>query len=236
LNQVLVHQSLAERVAQEIRRRIDAGLLHPRERLLEGKLAAELGVSRGPVREALRSLADHGLIVHILRRGYLVAWLTPGFVRDLYSTRLALECLAIQQISQRDGWNLDPLVDALASIGRALRDLDVQAVVTSDLEFHHQLIVAARNDVLRNVYRLVTGPIVPTLTFLVPHQLARLSQQREQAYVRGHRAIFEALGRRDANGAIRLLTDHLHRGMTEVLELISADQAGRGGEDTQGTT
>jgi DNA-binding GntR family transcriptional regulator len=230
LKQALVYQSLAQQVAQEIRRQIEFGVLKPKQRLTEVGLAAQLGISRAPVREALRSLAEQGLVVYVARRGYLVGWLTPKSLRDTYSTRQALECLAIQQVAQTNTPGLlGKLADSIRKMEDATKSHNVQAVIKSDLAFHYQLVVASGNEVLHSVYRLITNPLVPALNILVPYELAELTaHDAEHHYVDEHRAVLAALQRRDPEEASRLLTEHLDRAMKNLQALIARDSKANG--------
>jgi DNA-binding GntR family transcriptional regulator len=221
LDQVLIHQSLAQQVAQEVRQRIEAGILKPKQRLTEVGLASQLGISRAPVREALRNLVDQGFVIHVARKGYLVGWLTPKSVQDTYLTRRALECLAIEQIAQMDNSAvLDDLADPVRKMERAIRVGDVKAVIKSDLEFHHRLIIASGNEVCLGVYKLITSPLLPALNLLVPYELTELHEQHDR-YVEEHREVLEALRRRDAGEATRLLIEHLEKAMNNVLALMA---------------
>src|ERR1700693_4514536 len=85
------HSSLHDRVVTELRQAILSGRLKPGERLVEGRLADELGVSRNPVREAIRALASEGLIEVTARRGAAVATMTEQEARETIELRALLE-------------------------------------------------------------------------------------------------------------------------------------------------
>src|SRR5260370_38119604 len=93
--------SLSKVVREQIRGLILGGKLAPGERLVEDKLSAELGVSRVPVREALRSLAAEGLVRLLPRRGATVAEITPEIVAELVEVRALLEGLNARLAAQR---------------------------------------------------------------------------------------------------------------------------------------
>lgn len=96
-----VHRTLREVVADEIREMIRRGDLRPGERLLEDRLAEQLGVSRNPVREAIRALENTGLVEVIPRRGAHVATLDPERAVKLLELRSVLEAFAAQLAAQR---------------------------------------------------------------------------------------------------------------------------------------
>lgn len=93
--------SLRDRAYQELRRRIVSTELAPGQRLVERDLAAELEVSRIPLREALRLLEADGLVVLVPHKGALVSPFTPADVRDLFDVRESLEALAARLTAER---------------------------------------------------------------------------------------------------------------------------------------
>jgi DNA-binding GntR family transcriptional regulator len=220
LSAALGYRSLAETVTDEIRSRIREGVLKPKERLTESALAAQLGISRAPVREALRSLAEQGFVVHVPRRGYRVGWLTPKALQETYLTRQVMECLAVRQIVESPGSGLERAANAIKEMELAIKRNDIQAVVRTDLGFHHELVVASGNEVLLAAHKLITGPLVPALNLLVPYELAQL-RGRVNHYANEHRAILQTIQAGKIDEACRLLTKHLHDAMTNVLTLMS---------------
>lgn len=97
------HRPLRDKVVEELRRRIVNGVYAPGDRLTEDRLAEAFGVSRNPVREAIRVLESEGFVVAQPRRGAVVATLSAQDVQDLFDVRLALEPLAAQLAAQRAG-------------------------------------------------------------------------------------------------------------------------------------
>ena len=94
------HRTLREVVADEIRRMIIAGDLEPGERLLEDRLAEQLGVSRNPVREAIRALEGTGLVEVVPRRGAYVSRFEPEHARQLLELRSVLEAYAAEMAAR----------------------------------------------------------------------------------------------------------------------------------------
>jgi DNA-binding GntR family transcriptional regulator len=91
---------LSENVVGAIRQAIFDGELELGQRLVETELAEQLGVSRGPIREALRLLANEGLVVINVHRGTFVAKPTPNDVEELYTLRQVLETLALRRVAE----------------------------------------------------------------------------------------------------------------------------------------
>lgn len=97
------HRPLRDKVAAELRRRIVDGMYAPGDRLTEDRLADAFGVSRNPVREAIRMLETEGWLVAQPRRGAIVAQLSVQDVEDLFDIRLSLEVLAARLAAERSG-------------------------------------------------------------------------------------------------------------------------------------
>lgn len=147
-------ESLSQVVSGQIRGRILDGTLKPGERLVEDRLSAELGVSRVPVREALRSLSAEGLVTLLPRRGATVVEVTPEDVAELVEVRALLEGLNAKLAAQRH----DPEIIALLE-ETLVRGNDAASTGTAEelarlnAEFHERLAEASRNSVLSDVMR-----------------------------------------------------------------------------------
>lgn len=146
--------SLSRVVSEQIRGRILDGSLKPGERLVEDRLSAELGVSRVPVREALRGLSVEGLVTLPPRRGATVVEITPETVAELVEVRALLEGLNAKLAAQRhDPEIVGQLEDTLARGDRAAKAGTAEELARLNAEFHERLAVASRNSVLSEVMR-----------------------------------------------------------------------------------
>jgi DNA-binding GntR family transcriptional regulator len=147
-------RSLSQLVSEQIRGRILAGTLKPGERLVEDRLSAELGVSRVPVREALRGLSAEGLVTLLPRRGATVVEVTPESVAELVEVRALLEGLNAKLAAQRhDPEIIEQLKDTLLRGNEAARTGTAEELAHLNAEFHERLAVASRNTVLSEVMR-----------------------------------------------------------------------------------
>jgi DNA-binding GntR family transcriptional regulator len=146
--------SLSRVVGEQIRGRILDGSLKPGERLVEDRLSAELGVSRVPVREALRSLSAEGLVTLLPRRGATVVEVTPEDVAELVEVRALLEGLNARLAAQRhDPEIVAQLQDTLERGNAAAEDGTAEVLARLNAEFHERLAEASRNSVLSDVMR-----------------------------------------------------------------------------------
>ena len=150
----MTDRSLSEVVTERIRGRILDGTLKPGERLVEDRLSAELGVSRVPVREALRGLSAEGLVTLLPRRGATVVEVTPESVAELVEVRALLEGLNARLAAQRhDPEIVAQLQETLARGNEAAKTGTAEELARLNAEFHERLAEASRNSVLSDVMR-----------------------------------------------------------------------------------
>ena len=140
----VVQESTPAIIARALRRAISDGTLAPGDQLGEAALARTLGVSRGPLREAMQRLTQEGLLVSHRNRGLFVADLTPESVADMYLLRTTVETAALDRVLESGSVEaadaLDVAVDAMAALAAEPRSA---AMVAADLDFHHALVEAA---------------------------------------------------------------------------------------------
>lgn len=145
---------MAKVVGQKIRGQILDGKLRPGERLVEDRLSAELGVSRVPIREALRELSAEGLVRIERNRGASVTEVTPAMVGELVEVRALLEGLNARLAAQRhDPEIVGQLSEILARGNAAAEAGSTEQLARLNAEFHDRLAEASRNVVLSDVMR-----------------------------------------------------------------------------------
>lgn len=150
--------SLAEEAYRVIRASIIEGTLAPGERLVETRLAEELGVSRAPVREALKKLAEEHLVVEKPRRGTFVREFSAKDFVDIYNLLAAIEVLAVRLI-HRDRAPLDSLEKIVGEMEEAAEAGDFGRVVEKELHFHEELCALAGNQFLSSAFRSLSGAV-----------------------------------------------------------------------------
>lgn len=137
---------LRDVVFNTLREAILRGELKPGERLMEIRLANKLGVSRTPIREAIRKLELEGLVLMIPRKGAEVAQITEKSLRDVLEVRRALEDLAVQLACLRMSLQtLEDLKAAAKAFEEILGDEDITAVAEADVKFHDVIYMATDN-------------------------------------------------------------------------------------------
>ncbi|WP_157535403.1 GntR family transcriptional regulator [Nocardia inohanensis] len=141
--------SLRNHAYTTIKQRIVGVELRPGQRLVERDLAAELEVSRIPLREALRMLAAERLVLLVPGKGALVAPFTPTDVRDLFDVREALEPLAARLAAAKAGPETLPLLrTALEAARAATASGDLRRIATANAAFHAAIVELAGNPLL----------------------------------------------------------------------------------------
>ena len=137
---------LRDVVFNTLRQAILTGELKPGERLMEIHLANKLGVSRTPIREAIRKLELEGLVTMIPRRGAEVAQITEKSMNDVLEVRRALDALCVElaceRITQEDMGRLKQACEAFEA---AVRTRDVKKIARADVELHDIIVQATGN-------------------------------------------------------------------------------------------
>ena len=220
--QPLSKKLLSENVVGAIRKAIFDGELELGQRLVETELAEQLGVSRGPIREALRQLANEGLVVINVHRGTFVAKPTADDVKEIYTLREVLETLALRRVTESvTDEEIQSLEEKAESFRAASRQKKVNELVGLNMELHGRLFQLARHNRLSQIW------------FTLESQLQLCSQiefdrtQEDLARpVEEHDKIIKAIKNRDAETACRLMSEHIQSGLQTVLG--SAEPAGIG--------
>lgn len=223
--------SQIERVILELRRRIFSGELAPGERLVELQFAAELEVSRTPLRIALGELEKEGLLERLPKRGFRVRLFTLSAIGDAIDVRGALESLAVERLAER-GANESVLIQLQGCIaeGQALVEaarkdklrLDAASWIAMNAQFHAILIDAADNAMLKEAIAAVNktpmagaGSLglnghLPVLEFPL---IARAQQDHED--------VLDALRSREGGRAAYLMREHARRSRDNKLAIMA---------------
>ncbi|MEJ8839704.1 GntR family transcriptional regulator [Ramlibacter sp. AN1133] len=213
----LVHNSLHDEVAGQLRERIFAGELVPGMFLDEVRLAQEMSISRTPLREALKVLTAEGLVRHEPRRGCFVNEVTEQDLDEIFPVIALLEgrCAfeAAQHATDGDLQALEELHQKLARHARARR---INEYYETNFAIHETIIALARNRWLAGVIGDLRK-IVKLARLQQLHAPGRLDQSLAE-----HLAVFAALKARDAEGAEAAMRTHLQRQRGALRELARA--------------
>ena len=195
--------NLREQIKDVLLQRIVEGSYPPGSRIVETRVAQELGVSQGPVREALRDLEQLGCVVHEPYRGCSVRAFSASELLDAFPVRAALEALAARLAAERiTDAELDELDEHLGRMRAAARRGDAHDQSQANASFHATIVRAARNSTLERQWRLLEPFSRTYLTVSRPGiDLVHLSDR--------HVPILDALRRREPDAAADAMHDHL---------------------------
>jgi DNA-binding GntR family transcriptional regulator len=200
----ITNKPLREHVLDALRDAIVQGDLRPGQPIIETELAAQLGVSRAPIREALQILNSEGLLETIPYHGTTVRRLTRVDIEELYSLRSVLEAFAVRRIiacgEPEDVDHLKQLFDAMLEM--ADRD-DLKSLNDGDRAFHNALIELSRHSLLMTTWNQVALRVRQVMALLNE----RNTDLRQIAY--NHLPIIQAIAERDEQRAVTLIEQHI---------------------------
>lgn len=198
----LRRDSMAERVKQDLLRRIMNGELPPGSRLVELQIAKELNTSQGPVREALCELEGLELVVTEPYKGTRVREVTPQDIKEAYMVRATLEELAGQLAATKLKGSVDPLRKIATSIREAARKKDIPGYARHDIDFHRLIVESAANRILLRTWNSLAFEVRLQM-WLVRGRIDLISVQQ------AHWEIIDALEQGDGKKAGTLLRKHI---------------------------
>ena len=211
---------LVEHVVEQITTAILNGELHPGDKLVEEKLGAQLGVSRVPVREALRQLELLGLVEKQPYHGTFVSQIEERDIVELHELRLVLESLAARSLGQQ------PTPEIAVALNQIIEDMqqaaaqnDRRRMIELDADFHDALIRLSGNKLLNDVWEPVS---VKMRRFMM---LKRFHTHKTiEAVIPPHQAIVEKIAAADPEGAEKAVQAHLARVEKRFREVVHEGQ------------
>ena len=210
----------AQQVAEGLFELIMSGRFEPGTRLRESAIAADLGIARNTVREAVRILELGGLVRHEVNRGAVVIAPTTDSVLELYGARARLEVAAARQLPLSDT-DLEPIQRALDGLRRAALDQEVGAIVAADLAFHSAIVGLLRNNRIDEFYGGLTTELRFYLTVLT---LRDREFDSPDSIIEQHANILRALEGGDPDEAAGVIQTHIDQNVARVCEILSAQQ------------
>lgn len=207
---------LRDVVFQTLRQAILRGELKPGERLMEIHLAQKLGVSRTPVREAIRKLELEGLVLMIPRKGAVVAEITISDLDDVLEVRMALEELAVKHASRRiTQEQLQELENLAENFRKSLAGDDVGACAQADMLFHDAIYEATRNTRLIQILNNLREQ-------MYRYRMEYLKNQDvHEQLLNEHVEILEALKNHDEKSALLWITRHIERQKEHIISVLN---------------
>lgn len=203
-----------QRTEVVLRNMILDGTIAPGERLNEVALAASLGISRGPLREAVQRLAREGLLTVISHRGAFVRTFEHGEVAELYELRAALELHAVRLVCLRS--TDDDLADLAAMLDETEARMSQSSgqAYPAELDFHLRLVMLAGNQELMSTALGVHRQLA------LARSMSAKRPPRARAAVVEHQTLVEALKSRDIHAATDLMDRHIQHSKDSALAAL----------------
>ena len=206
---------LRDVVFNTLRQAILRGELKPGERLMEIQLANKLGVSRTPIREAIRKLELEGLVLMIPRKGAEVAEITEKNMRDVLEVRKALEELAVQlacdKITKEE---IEEMKKAAEEFKMILKSKDITEIAEADVRFHDIIYMATDNQKLIHLLNKLREQ-------MYRYRVEYL--KKKECYpqlLREHQAIIEAIEKSNKETASEIMGQHIENQVTAVTDSL----------------
>ena len=210
---------LRDVVFHTLRQSILTGELKPGERLMEIHLADKLGVSRTPIREAIRKLELEGLVTMIPRRGAEVAQITEKSLKDVLEVRRALDALAVELACDRisDG-EKEQLKKACDEFARATTTKDATVIAKADVAFHDIIVQATGNQRLIQLINNLSEQMYRYRFEYIKDEI------RHDSLIEEHRIIYESIVRRDREKAAATARLHIDNQEKSIIRQIRMEQ------------
>ena len=204
---------LRDVVFNTLRNAILMGDIEPGERLMEVKLAEKLGVSRTPIREAIRMLELEGLVEMAPRKGAQVAKITKEDIKDVLEVRKVLEDLAIDLACDNiDAQEIKKLEENMVRFQNAIKKNDIKEIAVIDVEFHEIIYISTKNKRLIQILSNLREQM-----YRYRFEYIKDKETRE-GLVKEHKIIVEALKNKDKQGGKDAIKKHLDRQENTILK------------------
>lgn len=208
---------LRDVVYKKLRRAILLEELKAGERLTEIHLADKLGVSRTPIREAIRKLEQEGLVIMIPRRGTIVAEITEKSLKDVLEVRRVLDMLSAELACERiDEAGKKALAQACREFEEATKSGDLREIAQKDVALHNIIVEITRNGVLQQMVNNLSEQ-------MYRYRVKYLKDDaRYETLLKEHQGIYESIIRRDNKMAVRLAKEHIDNQETAIMNQLHA--------------
>ncbi len=213
---------LRDVVFNTLRKAILTGKLKPGERLMEVHLANRLGVSRTPIREAIRKLELEGLVIMIPRRGAEVARITEKSLKDVLEVRRALDALSVELACDRiTSEDIKRLLEACQEFERAAKGKDTAVIAKADVALHDIIVEAAGNLRLQQLVNNLSEQM-----YRYRFVYIREESQHDNL-VEEHREIYASIAARDKERASKAAKIHIDNQEKSIIRQIRLENESR---------
>jgi DNA-binding GntR family transcriptional regulator len=206
-------QNISQDIAAFIKQQILSGELNPGDRIVETKLAKELGLSQTPVREAIRLLSGEGIITIVTNKGPIVRALDKTDVFEIYSFRASIEGLAIRLATQlASNEDITVLENFYLGMKAKLDDTATTSLLAESFYIHQSIVSLSNHSRLIQAYQAISFQIS-----LVNRILGKESTKQKE--VEQHLELIDALKERNPDQAEKVIRKHIYRSYREFIGL-----------------
>ena len=210
-----VRTSCAVEALERLRQAIVTGALRPNRRLVESEIAKKLGMSRTPVREALKQLEMQGYLSKLPGGGLVVTDHSPSQIRNLYEIREALETMAIKLACQRATQEqIDKAADYHERSIEVINNRDVNRFIDLNSAFHNELLSACGNEQLWSLIQVFRDQ------FFDRRLVKVFSAADWRIMIKHHQRLLDAVRQRDVRLAEKAVREHVKIAMRIALERL----------------
>jgi DNA-binding GntR family transcriptional regulator len=212
---VVRRSTTAQQVADGLSERILAGAFPPGDRLRESAIAAELGVARNTIREAVRILELSGLVRYEVNRGAVVISPTPDNVEALYTARDRLETAAVSRTPSAE--QLATITDAFDALAEAAESHDARRIADRDLAFHSAIVALLDSSRLDEFYAELTQEL---RFYLMVLSAEDREFENPGVVLAEHEAILSAIRSGDRDRAVAEVRAHIQTNAQRLKEIL----------------
>ena len=214
------YMPLRELVFTTLRQAILKGEIQPGERLMEIQLAEKMGVSRTPIREAIRKLANEGLVTMIPRKGAIVAGISEKMLMDVLQVRMTLEKMAYEcAFKYITDEQIEELKETEKKFEESVKKNDLVQIAEMDEKFHYTIYNAAQNDKLKEILTNLRENM-----YRYRMEYAKNKDSRDQL-IKEHNEMIDTLVKRDSVEGLKIVEEHIRNQEKVILEKIEEDAA-----------
>lgn len=213
---------LRDVVFHTLRKAILTGQLKPGERLMEVHLANKLGVSRTPIREAIRKLELEGLVTMIPRRGAEVAQITEKSLKDVLEVRRALDVLSVELACERiTKEEMEELYRACQEFEKAAREKEPSVIAQADVRLHDIIVDATRNQRLKQLVNNLSEQ-------MYRYRFVYIQEANQyENLIEEHREVYESIAERNKERAARAARLHIDNQELSILRQLRLEKSGK---------
>jgi DNA-binding GntR family transcriptional regulator len=206
---------LADQACNLIKEVILQGKYNPNQRLNEVELSSSLGISRGPIREALQKLAYEGLVKLVPNKGAFIIDFSLEEVEEIYELREYLEVLSVRLAVERSNESdLRKLSESLKVVERTI-EKNQYSYYPWELDYHLHIARSTKNNKIEEIIQKLNAQML-----LIRYTSGRKHGRAIEAF-KEHYEIYEALCARDSEKAQHLMIEHIHNSKKNIIKIIS---------------